>query len=119
MAFLATIAAGLASRKFPGLLPAFVRKYQGDALWSPMAFSGLGAMFPKASGVRVAAAALGLAYAVEVLKLWQAPWLVHVRHTTIGHLAFGHVFSRQNFVAYAASVLVGLALEWSLLRQKA
>ncbi len=119
MAFLATIAAGLASRKFPGLLPAFLGKYPGDALWSLMVFFGVGAMFPTAAGVRVATTALGLAYAVEALKLWQAPWLVQVRHTAIGHLVFGHVFSWQNLVAYAVGVLVGLALESFFLRQKA
>ena len=84
-----------------------------------MVFFGVGAMLPKATGVRVAATALGVAYAVEVLKLWQTPWLVQVRHTTMGHLVFGHVLSWQNLVAYAVGVVVGLALEWAFLRQKA
>jgi hypothetical protein len=54
--------------------------------------------------------------AVELAKLWQAPWLVQFRHTTVGHLLPGHVFSWQNLVAYGVGVLAGMALDRRLLR---
>ena len=38
---LATIAAGLASRRFPALQPSFVARYAGDALWAAMVFWAL------------------------------------------------------------------------------
>jgi len=111
VAIVVTIAAGLASRKFAHVFPAAVAKYPGDALWALMVFFGLGFIFPKAGSVPVGLGALGFSVAIEVLKLWQAPWLVQVRHTTVGHLVFGHVFSWQNLVAYAVGVSLGVAIE--------
>jgi hypothetical protein len=76
-----------------------------------MMFFGVGLILPGASTTRVAAIALTIAFAVELLKLWQLPGLAAVRHTTIGHLVFGHVFSQANLVAYAVGVAVGTGLE--------
>src|SRR5579863_7249000 len=87
-----TIAAGLASRRFPGLLPSFFGKYPGDALWALMVFFGWGVIFCKASSLRIAVLALVTSYAVEAIKLYQSSWWVSVRHTTAGHLVFGQAF---------------------------
>ena len=111
LAFIATIAAGLLSRAVSSVLPAFVSKYPGDGLWSLMVFFGMGAIFNRASTLRLGFGALGFSFAVEALKLCQAPWLVELRHTTLGHLVLGHVFSWQNLVAYTVGVLGGVALE--------
>ena len=46
----------------------------------------------------------------------QAPWLVAFRHTAIGHLLLGHVFSWQNLVAYGLGVLAGIGLDRFLFR---
>jgi len=111
LAFLATIAAGLASRQFPQLLPAFLGKYPGDVLWALMVFFGAGLLFNKASTLKVGCASLGFCFAIEALKLCQTPWLTNLRHTTLGHLIFGHAFSWQNLVAYAVGILLGMAGE--------
>src|SRR5262252_4402082 len=111
LAFVLTIFAGLASRHFPQIFPAFVGKYPGDALWALMVFFGLGAIFRTASSALVSVAALGFSFGIEVLKLCNAPWLANIRHTTLGHLVFGDVFSWQNLVAYAIGVMVGAMIE--------
>jgi hypothetical protein len=111
LAFVATIAIGLASRRCSQVLPAFVDKYPGDVLWSLMVFIGLGVIFNKASSVQLGFGALVFSYGIEALKLCQIPWLVSVRHTTIGHLIFGNVFSWQNLIAYTIGVLMGLVVE--------
>ncbi len=111
LAVLGTIAAGLASRHFPGLQPAFLGKYPGDALWALMVFFAWGAIVPAATSGRVAGLALATAGAVEFLKLWQTPAWSSIRHSTIGHLIFGHAFSWQNLLAYAVGVLLGLVVE--------
>ena len=49
--------------------------------------------------------------AAETLKLCRAPWLASLRHTTLGHLVFGVVFSWQNLIAYTLGVFVGLLFE--------
>jgi hypothetical protein len=111
LAMAATMLLGLASRHWPGWLPAALGKYPGDALWAAMVFFGWRAMMPNAGRARVGAAALATSVAVEIAKLWQSPWLVQLRHTTLGHLLLGHVFSWQNLVAYTVGALSAAGLE--------
>ena len=115
-AMLATIALGLASRRWPDALPAALGKYPGDASWALMVVLAWRALRPLARTRDVALLAMATSVAVEIAKLWQAPWLVQFRHTTVGHLLLGHVFSWQNLVAYGVGVLAGAALDRLLLR---
>jgi hypothetical protein len=111
LAFVATIGAGLISRQFPQILPAFAGKYPGDVLWALMVFFGMGAIFRHASSLQLGVGALGFSFGIELLKLCQAPWLANIRHTTLGHLIFGYAFSWQNLVAYTAGIIAGLVVE--------
>ena len=115
-AMLATMALGLASRHWPGALPAALGKYPGDALWALMVLLAWRALRPRARTADVAACAMATCAGVEAAKLWQAPWLVAFRHTTFGHLLLGHVFSWRNLVAYGVGVLAGVALDRLLAR---
>ena len=108
----ATIAVGLATRRFPEFVPGFLGKYPGDALWALMVFFAWGIVFPATSSVRLGALALTVSSAVEILKLYQAPWLVNLRQNTLGHLVFGHTFTWQNFIAYAVGVVLGVVGEY-------
>ena len=119
VAMAATIALGLASRRWPDALPAAFGKYPGDALWALTVFFAWRALRPRARTRDVALLAAATSAAVECAKLWQAPWLVAFRHTTFGHLLLGHVFSWQNLVAYGVGVIVGVALDRILLRTTA
>ena len=109
-AMLCVIALGLASRRWPGALPAVFGKYPGDALWATMVVLGWCALRPGARTREIALLAALTCVTVEVAKLWQAPWLVAFRHTPVGHLLLGHAFSWQNLVAYGAGVLAGLLI---------
>lgn len=115
LAFVLTIFAGLASRHFWQVLPAFLGKYPGDVLWALMVFFGLGAIFHTASSALLSVEALGFSFGIEFLKLCNAPWLANIRHTTLGHLVFGSVFSWQNLVAYAIGVIIGAMIDVFLL----
>jgi len=110
-AVVATIVAGLASRRFPWLLPACLGKYPGDVLWALMFFLGMGILFRRASSAWLGLGALGVSFGIEALKLWDATWMVSFRHTTMGHFIFGSVFSWQNLVSYAIGVLAGVIIE--------
>ena len=110
-AMLATLALGLASRHWPDALPAALGKYPGDTLWALMVFFGWRALRPLARTREVALLASATSVAVELAKLWQAPWLVAFRHTTLGHLLLGHAFSWQNLVAYGVGVAAGIVIE--------
>ena len=116
LAMLVTIALGLASRRWPGALPAALGKYPGDALWAAMVLFGWRALRPRARAHDVALLALATSAVVEVAKLWQAPWLAQFRHTGFGHLLLGQVFSWQNLVAYAIGVLAGAAVDRLIVR---
>jgi hypothetical protein len=96
LACVAAILAGLASRRYPHLLPAALGKYPGDTLWALMAFCGLGAVWRTVPTWQLGTATLAFCVAIEFLKLWQAPWLASLRHTTMGHLVFGHAFGEQR-----------------------
>ena len=115
----AAIALGLASRHWPDALPAALGKYPGDALWALMVLFGWRALRPRARTRDVALLAMATSVAIEVAKLWQAPWLVQFRHTTVGHLLLGQVFSWQNLVAYGVGVLAGVVLDRLILRMTA
>lgn len=113
---LAVIAAGLASRKFPALLPAQLGKYPGDALWALMVLLLYGLARPAGSVGRVAFAALATSFAVEFSQIYQADWINAIRHTSLGHLVLGSTFHVPDLLAYAVGVGFGAALECLLLR---
>ena len=110
---------GLASRKFPEWLLAVLGKYPGDALWALMVFFALGIIFPTLSTWKLATLALGISFAVEFGQLYRAPWIVAVRHTTLGHLVLGSAFGWADLLAYSVGVTFGvsgeiLANRWQL-----
>ncbi len=92
-------------------------KYPGDALWALMVFLGLAFLRPRASAGRLSLWAFGTSCAVEFSQIYQAPWINGVRHTTVGHLVLGSVFSWFDIAAYAVGVLLGAGLD-ILLRGK-
>jgi len=101
----------MASRKFPHLFPAALGKYPGDALWSLMVFIGLAFIQPRASTGRLSLLAFAISCAVEFSQIYQEPWINAIRHTTIGHLVLGSVFSWIDMAAYAVGVLIGAVFD--------
>lgn len=106
IAIAATITAGLVSRQFP-----LLGNYPGDVLWALMVFLGVGFLLPRVKTAHLMVITFAISCVVEFLKLNQNPTLVSIRHSTLGHLVFGHVFAWQNLVAYAAGVSIGGILE--------
>jgi len=110
-AIVATIAAGLASRQFPCLLPSWLGKFPGDALWALMIYLGLALLAPRARPLRLAVVALAACWLVEASQLYRAPWLDALRATTVGHLALGSTFVWMDLLAYAVGVTAGAWLD--------
>ncbi|KQQ47269.1 hypothetical protein ASF61_01035 [Duganella sp. Leaf126] len=110
MLVLAVIALGLASRRYPGLFPAALGKYPGDALWTMMVFFGLAVIAPRSSATRLALGALAISWVVEFGQLYQAPWIVAVRAHPLGHLVLGSAFGWSDLVAYAAGALLAFLM---------
>ncbi len=103
---LLTIAAGIASRRFPSVQPAFIARYAGDTLWAAMVFWGLALIWSRARTIVLAIGAVGLAWCVELSQLYHAPWLDALRATRLGALTLGQGFVWSDLACY----VVGVAL---------
>ena len=103
-ALFATVALGLASRKFPTLFPAILGKYPGDALWASMAFFAWGFLLPNSSTAKLAVCALAASYSDEFSQIYQATWINEIRRTSVGHLVLGSAFSWFDMLAYTVGV---------------
>lgn len=110
-----TIALGLASRRFPGLFPALLGKYPGDALWTLMVFLGWGLLRPGAMTRQLAGLAFATSCLVEFSQLYQADAINALRRTTLGHLVLGSTFSWPDIAAYAVGVVLAAAVDATLL----
>jgi len=108
---LVVIVAGLASRRYPSLLPAQLGKYPGDALWALMVMLLFGFAKPRWSIARTAVAALSTSFAVEFSQIYQADWINAIRETTLGHLVLGSGFDPRDLLAYTVGVAIGAASE--------
>lgn len=107
----ATIAAGLASRRFGGALPGFVGAYAGDVLWAAMVYLLIAAGWPGASTHRVAVAAGLVSLTVELGQLYHAPWIDAIRRTRMGGLVLGFGFLWSDLACYAAGIALAAALD--------
>ena len=111
VAAVCVIGLGLASRRFPGLFPAALGKYPGDALWALMVFFIWGMLRSCVSTSRLALFALLTAYLDEFSQIYQTPWINGIRATTLGHLILGSTFSWWDMLSYTVGVGVGVLCE--------
>lgn len=105
------IGAGLMLRSGKAPLAGWIIKYGGDALWALVVFLCLGVARPSGSTCGLGWIALGLAWGVEFLQLYHAPWIDGIRATLLGRLALGSSFNPPDLVAYLAGILGGMAVE--------
>lgn len=90
---------GWGSRRYPQLLPTVWGKYPGEALWTIGVFLICGTILPRVQTLKIAGIALLTSYLVKFGQLYQPPWLVTIRQTTIGHLLLGSQFDWRDLVA--------------------
>ena len=107
----ATIALGLASRRFAAELPWWLAKNAGDGLYATMIYFGLRVLWPRARTWRVALGAVGFCATIEFSQLYQAPWIDAVRATTPGRLVLGQGFHAFDLACYAIGVALAVLLE--------
>lgn len=105
------IGVGLATRRFPDLVPDFLGKSPGDALWGLMVYLGWGLFFRRWNPMALGCSALASCWAVEFSQLYQAPWINEIRSYRLGHLVLGSGFHWPDLPAYAVGVGVGMFIE--------
>lgn len=117
VAALLVVGIGLVWRSGLVPLPSVAVKYGGVALWALMVFLGVGAAVPRAATARVAAMAVGIAWCVEFLQLYHAPWIDAVRSTRLGRLVLGATFNTPDLLAYCAGVAGGAVADHACRRR--
>jgi hypothetical protein len=118
IALVLVIAAGLGSRVFGHVLPAFVAAYAGDTLYATMIVVGLALVAPRWPTARLVATALALSVAIEVSQLYHAPWIDAIRATTPGALVLGYGFLWSDLACYVVGVLLGGGLDVLLAHER-
>ncbi|MEP6833294.1 MAG: DUF2809 domain-containing protein [Gemmatimonas sp.] len=112
--FALTIAAGLASRRYPQWLPVVLARYAGDTLWAAMVFWMLAVIAPRRPTQLLATVALGVSYAVELSQLYHASWLDAARSSTFGALVLGRGFLWSDLACYTVGVGLAASLDSAL-----
>ena len=101
-----TIAAGLIVRYAPIELPDWLVKYGGSWLWAMMVYWLVSTVRPAWPIRRSAAAAIVIATAVELFKLYHLPPIDAFRLTLPGKLLLGRVFTLWALLAYGLAIRV-------------
>ncbi|MDQ0492992.1 ribosomal maturation YjgA family protein [Paenibacillus brasilensis] len=109
-AVLAAILLGLGSRVFSSRLPEFVASHFGDALWACMIYFGLRMLWIDRQLSVALWGSLLFCFAIEFSQMYQAPWINHIRATTLGGLVLGKGFLTADLIRYT----VGIAISWGL-----
>ena len=111
LAIAVVIPLGLSTRAAAVPWPAFVTEHGGDALYASMAYLGFRMLRPGAAPVIALGLGLGACYAVELLQLYQAPWMQALRKTPPGRLVLGSGFLWLDFARYTVGALGAWALD--------
>ena len=117
LCILVVIVLGLASRKFTIFFPQILGKYPGDMLWGLMLYFVVAFLKKDAPAARIAILTLLISAAVEFSQLIQVSWLNEIRHTVIGHLVLGTVFSWNDILAYMVGIVIGYLLDRILFKR--
>jgi hypothetical protein len=112
LASASVLAMGLLWRSHLLIMPPFLRKYGGDALWAALVFALMRACRPSAAIAASAAMAFGFSVAVELSQLFHAPWIETLRGFRLGRLVLGSTFSPPDILAYAVGILLAAGADW-------
>ncbi len=91
--------------------PALVADHGGDALYALMIYLGARGLLAARRPEAALALALGWCFGVELLQLYQAPWIQAVRATLPGRLVLGSGFLWIDLVRYLAGAGLGYAAD--------
>ena len=110
---LAVIAIGLASRRGYVPFPAALGNYPGDALWAWVVLMCVAWVRPAITRTRLVGWSLLMAFAIEFLQLYQAPWMQALRANKLAYLVLGNGFDPLDLLAYAVGIALGAAVDWA------
>ena len=106
------IAVGLASRRGYVPFPAALQNYPGDALWAWVVLLCVAWVRPAITRSKLVVWSLVIAFAIEFLQLYQAPWIQAVRANKLAYLVLGNGFDPLDLLAYVVGIAMAAAVDW-------
>lgn len=106
--FLFVIILGISSRAFSDVLPVFVSRHFGDALWASMVYFGCRILFLKKGLFVSVVLSVVFSYGIEFSQLYQAEWINSLRSTMLGALILGKGFLSIDLIRY----VIGIVCSW-------
>ena len=106
------IAIGLASRRGYMPFPAALQNYPGDALWAWVVLLCVAWVRPAITRTKLVVWSLVIAFAIEFLQLYQAPWIQALRANKLAYLMLGNGFDPLDLLAYVVGISIGAAVDW-------
>ncbi len=116
---LLVIALGLASRRGLVPFPAALGNYPGDSLWAWVVLLWVAWVQPAIPRTRLVAWSLAIAFGIEFLQLYQAPWMQALRANKLAYLVLGNGFDPLDLVAYGVGIALGALVDGAWLRAAA
>ena len=109
---LLVIAVGLASRRGLVQFPEVLGNYPGDALWAWVVLLCVAWVRPAITRGRLVGVSVVVAFAIEFLQLYQAPWMQALRANKLAYLVLGNGFDPLDLLAYVVGIALGTAVDW-------
>ena len=107
------IALGLASRRGYFPFPEALGNYPGDALWAWVVLLCVAWVRPAITRTKLIGWSLLIAFAIEFLQLYQAPWMQALRANKLAYLVLGNGFDPLDLLAYVVGIALGAAVDWA------
>lgn len=101
-----SIILGISSRTFTDILPGFVTRHFGDALWACMIYWGVRALLAHTKLTIAVLISLIFCYVVEFSQLYQADWINDIRSSLLGSLILGRGFLLVDLLRYTVGIMV-------------
>lgn len=108
---LLVIAIGLASRRGYIPFPAALGNYPGDALWAWVVLLCVAWLRPAMALAKLVTWSLAIAFAIEFLQLYQAPWMQALRANKLAYLVLGNSFDPLDLAAYVVGIGLGAVVD--------
>ena len=105
---------GLATRWAPSYFPEVLQIYGGDVLSATCIFFGIRFLMPAKPLLKVAVINYIVCFCIELQQLYQAAWIVKLRHTFPFGILLGYSFSWSDCICYAVGTVIGLLIAYLL-----
>ena len=103
---------GICSRAFSDVLPLFVSRHLGDALWASMVYFGCRILFLQQRLLVSVYISLIFSFTIEFSQLYQADWINGIRSTLLGALILGKGFLVIDLIRYVVGIACSCIMDY-------